>query len=280
MCGVYFVGVDLAWGDNQRTGLCALTANGVVASTRLRSLNDIAAWIQPYLDGDVLVAIDAPLIVRNPTGRRDCEALLGRCFARHEAGAHPANLSRPHFADGGRGAALVKQLGLTTDPHFLPRQSVRRALEVYPHTALVALFGLDRSLKYKAKTGRTTASRQAVFASAVALLESLATRKPALDLSGSPPWQALRTEISTATTGSALDAAEDEFDAYICAYIAHYYWTHGESRCRVIGDNDTGYILTPVTAEQAACLDALSAPQSGTSTPSSRRHLESDQPAP
>src|SRR5262249_17464780 len=40
---------------------------------------------------------------------------------------------------------------------------------------------------------------------------------------------------------------------------ALYYWTHGTSRCRIVGDVDSGYILTPVTPEQAACLDRATA---------------------
>lgn len=36
---------------------------------------------------------------------------------------------------------------------------------------------------------------------------------------------------------------------------ALYYWTHGTARCRIAGDVESGYILTPVTPEQAARLD-------------------------
>jgi predicted RNase H-like nuclease len=50
---------------------------------------------------------------------------------------------------------------------------------------------------------------------------------------------------------------EDEIDAYVRAYTALYYWTHGTTRCRVAGDVTDGYILTPVTPELAACLDRV-----------------------
>jgi hypothetical protein len=61
---------------------------------------------------------------------------------------------------------------------------------------------------------------------------------------------------------------EDEIDAYVCAYTALYYWTHGTSRCRIAGDTDSGYILTPVTQSQAACLDRLMAEDRVADTPS------------
>jgi predicted RNase H-like nuclease len=48
---------------------------------------------------------------------------------------------------------------------------------------------------------------------------------------------------------------EDELDAYVCAYLALHYWTHGLDRNRVVGDLDTGYIVTPAMARQRACLD-------------------------
>ena len=45
-----------------------------------------------------MVAIDAPLIVRNATGNRPAEAALNRDFARFDAGAHPANTGKPEFS--------------------------------------------------------------------------------------------------------------------------------------------------------------------------------------
>ena len=49
---------------------------------------------------------------------------------------------------------------------------------------------------------------------------------------------------------------EDELDAYLCSYIGLYYWTHGTSRCRVVGDVESGYVVLPVTVEKATQLDS------------------------
>lgn len=38
-------------------------------------------------------------------------------------------------------------------------------------------------------------------------------------------------------------------DAYVCAYTALYYWYWGTEHCEVIGDTETGYIVTPVDDE-------------------------------
>jgi predicted RNase H-like nuclease len=86
-------------------------------------------------------------------------------------------------------------------------------------------------------------------------LESLADASPPLDVRASPRWEDLRRAVADAGSGAALDRAEDEIDAYVGAYVAAYYWTHGEARCRVVGDLEGGYIVTPVTPAQGACLD-------------------------
>ena len=86
----------------------------------------------------------------NATGNRPCEAALNRDFARFDAGAHPANTGKPEFAAIPRGARVATTLGLDMDPWS---RSPRRAIEVYPHPATVALFRLGRTLKYKNKPG-------------------------------------------------------------------------------------------------------------------------------
>jgi predicted RNase H-like nuclease len=258
---VNFVGVDLAWGERARTGLCVSAGGRVTASTTCRTMDDIAGWIRRYSSSDCLVAIDAPLIVRNPTGRRRCEAEISRCFGRHEAGTHPSNLAKSCFAGGGRARQLALRLGLSTDPRFGPREPVRRAIEVYPHTALVALFGLQVSLKYKAKAGRSLETRMRELARCARLIESLSSADPPMEVRSAERWWELEEEMAGAGTGAALDRVEDELDAYVCAYTGLYYWAHGPARCRVVGDTLTGYIVTPVSEEQGRCLDLWRTPR-------------------
>lgn len=197
------------------------------------------------------MGIDAPLILRNRTGSRPCEKALNRCFRRFEAGCYPANTTRVPL----RAARLVAELGLDPDPVFRPRSRVRRAVEVFPHAALVALFGLPKTLKYKAKRGRPVDQRHREFRKLLGLLKTLARRDPRLDVTTAPRWAKLEQTVTTDRTGASLDRAEDELDAYVCAYIAAHLWAHGFDRNRIVGDTDTGYIVTPVTPELAACLD-------------------------
>src|SRR6478735_2740744 len=152
---MYFVGVDLAWGQRKPTGLAVLDDGGQLVHVSAADTDEeIVATLAPYVEGECLVAIDAPLIVPNATGNRPAEADLNRDFARFDAGAHPANTGKPEFSSTPRGAALCARLGLDMNPRSRRK---RRAIEVYPHPAIVALFRLGRTLKYKNKPGRAVA---------------------------------------------------------------------------------------------------------------------------
>ena len=79
---------------------------------------------------------------------------------------------------------------------FPPRMPVRRAVEVYPHTAIVALFGLASTLKYKAKPGRTLQSRAAALDELLDHLEALRAADPPLDVRAAPRWGELRAKVT------------------------------------------------------------------------------------
>jgi predicted RNase H-like nuclease len=252
-----FVGVDLAWGARNRSGLCALENGRVLASATVRSDDEIVSWLEPHTNAGILVAVDAPLIVRNPAGTaRACDRLITTVFGRYHAGAHAANLGLAAFVGGVRAERLAQRLGLDTNPDISPMTDTRRMIEVYPHPALVALFGLTLTLKYKAKSGRTPMERKAAFTNLLGHLTELRDATPPMDPSSAPRWTILRDGLELAVTNRGLDALEDEIDAFVCAYIASYYWTHGADKCRVVGDISGGYIVTPVTPEQGALLDA------------------------
>jgi predicted RNase H-like nuclease/gamma-glutamylcyclotransferase (GGCT)/AIG2-like uncharacterized protein YtfP len=250
-----FIGMDLAWGSSGRTGICVAQAGTVLESVLLRTDEEILGWLEPRVADPCVVAIDAPLIVRNTAGRRECERIISRCFGRYHAAAHSSNLSLIAFREGVRAECIAGALGLDIDPHFSPETMVRRAIEVYPHPAIVALFGLERILKYKAKGGRSVDVRREGFLALVKHLEALRVGDPPFDVMVSPRWSHLRAGVEQASSGAHLNRLEDELDSYVCAYVAAYYWTHGTANCRVVGDTQAGYIVTPVTDEVAKCVD-------------------------
>jgi predicted RNase H-like nuclease len=253
MNSVRLVGIDLAWGTRAHTGLAVLDEVGrLLDLADARTDDDIAAWMHTYAPGPCLVAIDAPIVVTNATGSRACERLVTHHFGRHHAGTHPANTANKLFAGGStRALGLATRLGLALDPRS-PQS--RRALEVFPHAAAVALFDLPHILRYKNKRGRTLPLLQAETTKLLDHLEALDRATPALALAGNQHWQAIRTAAESATTKAALRRVEDRIDAIICAYVA-LLALHAPQRLHVFGDTTDGYIVTPVTeaiAEQRA----------------------------
>ena len=239
---MHFVGVDLAWGQQKPSGLAVLDSDGHLLHVSAQGNDEaIVAALGPYVEGDCLVAIDAPLVVPNATGNRPCEAALNRDFARFDAGAHPSNTGKRELADVPRGARLATTLGLDMDPSSASR---RRAIEVYPHPATVALFRLGRTLKYKQKSGRTLAQLRSELLRLVSLLEGLGDSSVPLHLHENEPWKALVAEVEAAARKSDLRRTEDKIDAVVCAYVAMYAERRPE-RTTIYGDLESGYIVTP-----------------------------------
>ena len=236
------LGIDLAWGPRARTGLAALDSTGrLVASGSVVTDDEIASFVAAHASGEVVAAIDAPLIVPNDTGRRDCESLVSREFGPYNAGAYPANRSRPYF-DPPRAATLAGRFGWTMDPATVPFTGASVAIEVYPHPAMVTLFRLGSVLPYKAKQGRDLDSLRAAFALLLDHLERVCGK--VLVLSESTRWRFLRQVAATAGRKSELGLIEDEIDAILCAYLA-WMWGRRDARMRVLGDYAGGYIVIP-----------------------------------
>jgi predicted RNase H-like nuclease/ppGpp synthetase/RelA/SpoT-type nucleotidyltranferase len=246
----HFVGIDLAWGDRRPTGLAVLDEDGALVHVSAASTDDsIVGALAPFVEYECVVAIDAPLIVANATGNRPAEAALNRDFARFHAGAHPANTGKPEFQDRPRGARLAERLGLDLDP---TSGRSRRAVEVYPHPATVALFRLGRTLKYKAKPGRSMELLRSELLVLMDLIEGLADADPPLLVSGPAAqpsaWESLRRAAEGAARKSELRVVEDQVDAALCAYIGLLAARHPE-RTTTYGDFETGYIVTPTLPE-------------------------------
>lgn len=250
---MHFVGVDLAWGARKPTGLAVLDAAGCLLHiSTARTDDSIVAGLAPFVEGDCLVAIDAPLIVTNATGNRPAEAALNKDFARFDAGAHPSNTAKPELTGQPRGARIAARLGLDIDPRS---DQARRAIEVYPHPATVALFRLGRTLKYKDKPGRDLSQQRSELIVLVGLLEGLASADLPLLVNGRPTdapgvtaWRALRAAVEGARRKSELRVIEDQVDAVICAYVA-LVAARAPQRTTTYGDFETGYIVTPTLPE-------------------------------
>jgi predicted RNase H-like nuclease len=242
---MHFVGLDLAWGEKNSTGVAAIDSDGRLLHVGAAQDDaSIEAAVSPYVSNDCLVAIDAPLIVKNLTGQRPCEAALNHDFNRFDAGARPAYAEKPEFNDP-RGARIATALTLDMDPLS---SSPRRAIEVYPHPATIVLFGLEKTLKYKRGPFEV---RRSELLQLMTLIEGLDKATPRLRVNHNVSWVELRKRIAAATRPAQLDRDEDPVDAVLCAYVA-LYWYHRPEDVTLYGDFATGYVITPTLPPDVA----------------------------
>ncbi|MFH1067863.1 MAG: DUF429 domain-containing protein, partial [bacterium] len=149
MNGVLLIGIDLAWGEKKRDGVCAVEASGRTAR--------VLSYHYPHGDEELLdtlqkiigerksvfATIDAPIVCPNKTGTRPVDRLTHRMFHREHAACHPANSTKCPRPP--RLLVRLKKAGFRAGWGF----SGKTACEVYPHPAMVRLFGLPRIIKYK-----------------------------------------------------------------------------------------------------------------------------------
>lgn len=246
------VGIDLAWGGNGTTGLAVLDTSGELLDvTDARTDQGIESWMRIWAPGPTRVAIDAPLIVRNSSGQRRCEGLVGRYFGKFQAFCHSSNTANPNFADGGRALRLAGALNLDVDPGS---STDRRAIEVYPHPAIVALFGLPQILRYKSKSGRDLPFLRSEMLRLLDLLEGLVDADVPMRVQHNQAWVQVRDTVENAVRKSDLGRVEDSIDAVVCAYVSAYHDAVPQ-RTRVLGSAVDGYIVTPVQPEVAERID-------------------------
>ncbi len=252
-----FIGIDLAWSDRNPSGVAVIFEDRLTdyAGNLVRD-DEILGFVRAHLDakGPAIITVDAPLRVPNDHGSRPCDRALSKVWRGYEAGALPVNrriLGRK-AADGSvfvRGERLVAQLVQRfrfAEAAVIPKRTQDRFVcEVFPHPALVSFFGLDKTLKYKARRGRDTASRWAEMERYQALLRSLRKADPVLKRT-----KALLTATDVRSLrGAALKEYEDILDAVTCAYIGSYLWQHGPRRAVTYGSLPEGSILVPITPE-------------------------------
>lgn len=233
-----FLGLDLAWARRNRTGLALTDVSGaLVASGVVRSDDEIGAWLAEqgarHHAAVAVVAVDGPLVVRNESGHRAADRALSRDFARFKASTHVTHRGMP-WCDPPRGEELAERFGWTVSPSEPGSGERPVAIEVYPHAAMVGLFGLSERILYK-----KGADRAAGFAQLVECFETLEE----LRLGESSRWAELRALALDPGRGD-LTRIEDEIDAILCAHLA-WRWRHDRDGLQVYGTAADGFVVSP-----------------------------------
>lgn len=206
------------------------------------SLSDAAEFVARHATDNTVVAVDAPLIMKNKNGQRTCETEIGRKFWRFHASCHTSNLTLYPDPDSVRFGKLLEGQGFAHEPWIenTKHRQGRWLFEVYPHPAQVVLFSLERIIKYKKGSA---VEKQSGLRRLQSHLRTLMRGVP--PLTSTPCLEGLLTRNVEQLRGVARKHYEDVLDAVFCAYLAVHYWAWGKERNEMIGDPDSGYIVVP-----------------------------------
>jgi predicted RNase H-like nuclease len=266
-----YLGVDLAWRESRgglpanETGVAVIDSGGQVLDAGwVRGVDKAIAWAkQAAGEGDALMFVDAPLVVRNQAGQRLCETQVGQRYGKWKVSANTTSLQSPRLA-GVRLLTLAQACGWKySDGSGGPPGGGRVLSETYPYATLVGApeLGYDTERpSYKRKPGRLPVAewrreRAANCDTLISRLSQLSAADPPLLLNSHPVTRQLTEELSP-ISDTDYKHREDLIDALLCAWTAALWAQHGLGRCQVLGlesespSTPASTIIVPARPEQ------------------------------
>lgn len=256
-------GFDSAWADNAPGAICALPLDAYGHASfeppALVRFEDALEFINTRRNfARVVVALDQPTIVPNETGMRPVERVATSLLSRTKGGVQPAYRGRNKaymFGDDAPIWKFKKALAADDDPRRArSRDSGRFLVEVFPALALAGLHApfACRAPKYNPE------KRNFRLVDWEAVVDVTAATAKSLGLSDCEQW--CSTVSTKASTKAKPDKSEqDRLDAAICALIGFVWIACGPFASMMLGDLESGYIVTPVSAETRRKLEAAAA---------------------
>jgi predicted RNase H-like nuclease len=230
---VHFIGIDLGWKMNpprdKGTAICLLTSRGRVEKIELVT-SDEEIIDKATEKNHTWLGIDAPLIIPDRSGLRECERTL---FSK---GIRLLPTNRVFFErkfGGCRGETIA--LKLLSQGFKFPDQSFDEKMvlfEIYPYGLLhIVTNGNVPSYKRGDERKRRKEALRALY---------LAKRwEPSLEIPSE-----LKAEINCASKRD-LASVMDKIDALLGAVCVYSHWRNRGRRTESIGNNDDGFILLP-----------------------------------
>ncbi|MEA3497975.1 MAG: DUF429 domain-containing protein [Campylobacterota bacterium] len=203
-----YIGIDLAWSQNNYSGVALLENNKVVYVDILKTIDDISSFINTYPKAKV--GVDAPLVVPNKNGTRAIEKEFLKDFSSKKLGIYPVNRTLLEKINGSIAgedlrSKIYQKLGVSL-------------FEVYPHVTIMQCFhGLV--LPYKRKKGRNTA----FIKEQLNILQNYLLNNIDGDFA---------VDISK-LKGQSLKHHEDKLDSIVSAYTLYYC---DKYKCKTYGD--------------------------------------------
>lgn len=181
-----------------------------------------------------VIALDIPLARKEITTRRPSDSAISKAFGGKGCSAHSPNSTRP----GPISNALFHQLednGFELDTTISASEAGPRAIEVYPHPALLTLLGRDYRVPYKVGNSRKYWSGESIQRRIAHLIDEFATIHHSLSQElGDLPFDLPSSK--DVDNLSYLKRYEDALDALVCAWVGKQ---HLLGRTRPYGDENS-----------------------------------------
>lgn len=249
-------GFDSAWTDKNPGAICVLSFDDCGKVTfnppRLVKFWEALSCIRHLrvLSGRTVVAIDQPTIVPNTSGMRPAERIAASVLSYTGGGVQPANKEKEAiFGDKAPIWQFKEDLGAEDNPELARiSDSGLFLIEVFPALALpglhAAFVGRLCAPKYNPQNRKKfrASDWEAVVKAMAAIVQNL-------ELEECAEWCKTLCTISKPTKGK-----QDQLDSVICAIIGFIWLACKRSDSMMLGDLETGYIVTPVSRETAGRL--------------------------
>ena len=245
-----YVGFDSAWTDNITApgAICSLTLRAdeiIFDPPRLARFEQAAQFIEDAARPEdlLVVALDQPTRVPNASGARPVERVAGSVVNKLKGGVQPARREgggAVMFGDDAPVWRFLARLNAPEDP-MLTRQATegRFLMEVFPALALPSIVPEIWARQLAAKYNPAASHYQP--ADWPLVCTGAADFAERLNIQPVAEW--LR---KAATEPRPTKGLQDRLDSVLCLIIA-IHWRRGPADASmVIGDLQTGYMVTPV----------------------------------
>ena len=181
-----------------------------------------------------VIAMDIPLARTQITGRRPSDLAVSKAFGGRGCSTHSPNSTRP----GQISDSLIRQLesnGFQLDTAVSAAEAAPRAIEVYPHPALLKLLDRDYRVPYKVGNSSKYWRGESVQRRITRLIDEFTSiyRGLTRELGNIPFDLPAATDVGSL---SFLKRYEDALDALVCAWVGKQ---HALKYTRAYGDEDS-----------------------------------------
>lgn len=244
---MYFIGIDLAWTYKNESGICVINDKGEIRywCSKVYSNEELADIVEEFSDDGAVVGIDAPLIVNNEGGSRECDRLIMKNKI-HGKRLFVFNCSRSFLLKTYghiRGEEVVSAIQKRNKNFKIIWDKTHNnysIFETFPTGICLGLFPEAFPIKYKLKNKVPFPETKKEMARIIDLLKGLSNDRPAII----GLEHHLKDDVTTLNR-KEMKHLEDKIDAFLCAYSG--FWCYrNQGKELVLGDDKEGFIVLPV----------------------------------